>query len=481
MLTEMNKIVKPPNFISREYLEGLSKPELIDIILNMAECITELENKVARLSRDSTNSSKPPSSDIVKPPKIHNSDREVKRKIGAQPGHIKHEPESLPLDAIDRIRDYHLAQCPDCGGALFPADNAPRIIRQIEIKETPIEIQEHRGHAYWCQHCRKVHYAPLPAEVEKGGLFGARLTTFVAYLKGATHTSYSTIQKFLRDVFNIRVSRGYLCNLTNKVSQALAKPYEEILGLLPSESRLNVDETGHKENGKLLWTWCFRANLYALFKIEASRGSEVLIKVLGQEFQGVLGCDYFSAYRKYMKDFGVAVQFCLAHLIRDVKFLITLPDEQERVYGKGLLDGLRKLFEIIHQKEQMKEDEFERSLSEARQQIMDIALGEVPTRPEAQKLAKRFKDSSEAYFRFITTPGVEPTNNLVEQALRFVVIDRLVTQGTRGEKGRKWNERIWTVMATCAQRGYSSFDFMLKAVKAHFNQEQIPSLLPMPP
>ena len=65
--------------------------------------------------------------------------------------------------------------------------------------------------------------------------------------------------------------------------------------------------------------------------------------------------------------------------------------------------------------------------------------------------------------RFVTTPGLEPTNNLAEQAIRFVVIDRLVTQGTRSEKGDRWGERIWTVVARCAQQGRRVFDFLCQA------------------
>ena len=79
--------------------------------------------------------------------------------------------------------------------------------------------------------------------------------------------------------------------------------------------------------------------------------------------------------------------------------------------------------------------------------------------------------------RFITTPGIEPTNNLAEQAIRFVVIDRLVTQGTRGEPGRHWSERIWTVLATCAQQGRSMFAFLSETVAAHFAGNPTPSLL----
>ena len=109
-----------------------------------------------------------------------------------------------------------------------------------------------------------------------------------------------------------------------------------MLEALPGEAVLNVDETGHKDNGKRMWTWCFRASLYTLFKIDPHRSGDVLIEVLGKEFDGVLGCDYFSAYRRYMREFDVTLQFCLAHLIRDVKFLMTLPGNE----GAGLWRAL---------------------------------------------------------------------------------------------------------------------------------------------
>ena len=116
----------------------------------------------------------------------------------------------------------------------------------------------------------------------------------------------------------------------------LEQPYQELLDCLPGEKLLNVDETGHKQNRLRMWTWCFRAELYTLFKIDPTRSTDVLIKVLGTEFDGVLGCDYFSSYRSYMTRFDVTIQFCLAHLIRDVKFLTTLPDARDRAYGERL-------------------------------------------------------------------------------------------------------------------------------------------------
>ena len=98
-----------------------------------------------------------------------------------------------------------------------------------------------------------------------------------------------------------------------------------------------------------------------------------------------------------------------------------------------------------------------------------------PDTKHARNLAKRFRKHGEAYFRFITTPGIEPTNNLAEQAMRFVVIDRQITQGTRSEKGRRWCERIWTVIATCTQQGRSVFQFLLDSIQAYL---AVPSAIP---
>ena len=72
---------------------------------------------------------------------------------------------------------------------------------------------------------------------------------------------------------------------------------------------------------------------------------------------------------------------------------------------------------------------------------------------------------------------MSPTNNLAEQAIRFVVIDRRITQGTRSQRGQRRCERIWTAIATCAQQQRSVFEYLRHAVNAHFNDQPIPSLI----
>jgi transposase len=443
-------------------------------VQNQQAAITKLQTQLAAKNKNSSTSSKPPSSDLVKPP----SSTDSPRAAGGQPGHLHHQRALFPPEALNGgCHSHQLPACPCCGHALVSLGTPPRIVQQLDIQDVPLRIEEHRSFAGWCPHCDVVHHAPLPISIERGGLVGPRLTTLIAYLKGVCHASFSTVRKFLRDVVGVTISRGQLSKIVSKVSAALDQPYQELLSDLPGQAVLNVDETGHKDNGERWWTWCFRASLYTLFKIDPTRSGDVLLTVLGEEFDGVLGCDYFSAYRRYMRECSVMVQFCLAHLIREVRFLTTLPDRSERAYGERLIEAFKELFGVIHRRESLSEKAFAKALSVARQQVLRVGMEAVPSGKHSQNLAERFEKHGESYFRFVTTPGVEPTNNLAEQAIRFVVIDRHITQGTRSSGGRQWCERIWTVIATCAQQGRSVFEYLRQAVEAHFGGEAAPSLL----
>jgi len=109
--------------------------------------------------------------------------------------------------------------------------------------------------------------------------------------------------------------------------------------------------------------------------------------------------------------------------------------------------------------------------------LCDPAILAGPPR-EGQNLANRFHQHGESYLRFITTPGLEPTNNVAEQAIRFVVIDRKLTQGTRSDRGRRWMERIWTVTATCRQQGRSIYEYLSSVIDASLTDGTLPGLAP---
>ena len=148
------------------------------------------------------------------------------------------------------------------------------------------------------------------------------------------------------------------------------------------------------------------------------------------------------------------------------------------------------MFKVIHDRDSITPQTFRTALEHAKQKISKAVLNDVPSRTnnkgkeekrEAQNMANRFRLHGKAYFEFFTTPGIDPTNpalgGMAEQAIRFLVIGRHVTQGTRSVKGRQSNERLWTVVATCSLQGRSAFNFILESVKAYFHDQPAPSLL----
>ena len=440
--------------------------------------IADLEQQIARLKKNSSNSSKPPSSDIVKPPKITVTRKQGKRRKGAQPGHPRHERTPFAEEEIDRQITYERE---DLDPKEWEALDEWEVVQQIELRESPVEIIEHRARHYRHRRTEQVVSAALPEEVKAAGLVGPRLSAYVAFLKGACHMSYTTIQTLLADVFGVTLSTGQLAKITTgKVSAALAASYTELCAALPTQNRLGIDETGHKDEGRKMWSWCFRAHDFTLFHIAASRGSEVLMEMLGAAFDGVIHCDYFSAYRKFMKDSSAIMQFCLAHLIRDVKFLAESPDKVTHNWAEKTLNDFRELFHLIHRREQLRPAYFDRKLAALRDRLIH-RFQHSPDRAGVRDLRERFRLHPQEFFTFVTTPGVEPTNNMTEQAIRYLIIDRRITQGTRGIKGQRWCERIWTTISTCEAQGRSVFKFLCAALNAHFVGQAPPSLMPSGP
>jgi transposase len=470
-------------WFTKEDVRRLIEEAVAPLKARIAELEAEnerLKAEIARLKKNSTTSSKPPSSDIVKPPRPPKSGgKRGKRRPGGQPGHARHTRPAFPPEQVDQVREYELPVVPP---GWRPLDQF-RVVQQVELVEKPYTVTEHRARLYENLRTGQVMAAPLPPEVRRSGLLGPRLTALVAYQKGACHMSVETIRRFLGDVFRLSISHGQVLKTVRKVSGSLAFSHEELQHALPQQAYLGIDETGHRERGRGLWSWCFHVpgeDRFTWFHIDPSRGSKVLKQCLGEAFGGIVGCDYFSAYRKFLRETDVWLQLCWAHLIRDVKYLTTLTDRVTCNYGRRLLDKIKALFRTWHRRGQTRVSRWQRAITTIRAEVLAVAK-RAPMRTEAQNMAKRFRDHGDAYFTFLDTPGIEPTNNGPERQIRFLAIDRKITQGTRGEAGRRWCERIWTVLATCAQQGRSAFQFIHDSVIAYFTAQPFPSLLPLPP
>jgi len=448
--------------------------ELEKQVAKLLDQVAKLTQQVATLSKNSSNSSKPPSSDIVKPPKPNNP--KGPRRQGGQPGHKGVTRSPFRADQIDRVEEVHPTHClHGHDGELEPTGQA-KVQQVAELRENPLEITEYRLHAYRCSICGELVWAELPPGVVEGQLFGPRLQALIAYMKGSLHASYTGLEEFCREVLDINVARSHLCNTIARVSEALAEPYEELAKYIPTEPVLNIDESGWKDKGLKYWIWVFCTSAISFFCIAKSRSSKVLEDVLGKTYGGTIVSDFFSAYIKYANRLQ---QFCLAHLIRDIKFLTTLPGEADKRFGERLLMDFKRLFHFWHLREKIPKERFDRVMLRIKDRVLRLAEacadGE---RSKSRTLAQRFVKHGEAIFRFLFDPAISPTNNAAERGIRAAVIDRRITQGSRSAMGRQWNERIWTVLGTRRKQGRSAWQFLQNALSAYHFQTPAPSLLP---
>jgi transposase len=238
---------------------------------------------------------------------------------------------------------------------------------------------------------------------------------------------------------------------------------------------LHSDETGGKENGERRWTWCLRAKNFTVFHIDPSRSSDVLKEMLGEDFAGKISCDFFSAYQKFAKMSKAELLLCWAHLIREVKFLSESKDKKVANYGKRLLNAIGKMFKTIHYRDKYKN--WFRRMKQHQRLILKLAWHRLPKDDnDAWNIAVRLWNEEASYFRFIES-DLPATNNLCEQSIRRVVLNRKVTQGTRSDWGNRWWERIWSVLATCEQQGKSVMDFLKSCMNALIHGLSPPTLL----
>lgn len=457
--------------------------ELRQLVQQLTKRVEELELALAKARKDSSNSSKSPSSDIVKPPK-RKVDRRKKVRRGGQQGHPRTLRQPLPPERVDEVITYAIGEPQAAQLGLTPSGNF-QSFQQIELLETPIYVTETRLLEYVDGDGNL--YLPDVPGLRDRPLFGPRMLAMIGWLKSRAHCSYTTLETWLDDVLQVPVSRGYLAKLcTGLISDSLADAHEELTAAIPRQAQLGSDETSLKNEGQKHWIWCLTAASFTLFHIAATRSRAVLEELVGGAFEGSLNCDYFSANCSFAWNFDIKAQYCWAHLIRDIRFLLKHPDQKTRAWATSLLDRSRRLFSAWHRRAEMTQAGFQQSMSIHRERFLDL-VRKPPDKKEALNLAARFGlvdvagggcyDMSQDYFRFLSEPDLEPTNNHTEQQVRHCVIDRRITQGVRSAVGERYHERMWSALATCDKQGRSFFAYLHASIQAKLAAQPAPSLL----
>ena len=442
--------------------EGLH-PAAQALIRALLQRVADLE---ARLNQNSTNSSLPPSADPPHakpaPPKPPSG-----KKAGGQPGHAR---ALRPRLAPDLIVHHRPNRCAGCGRGLAGDDPQPRWRQVWELPPVRPQVTEHRFHTLACP-CGHATPAPRPQGLPPDG-YGPRLKAALVYLTGSLHLSKAKAPALCADLLGLPVSTGSVCAAEAEAATLLGPAVEALRQALPGRD-VSMDETGWKQGGKTCWLWVAVTSVCTVFHLAFSRGRRVVEELLGPSYAGVLTTDRWSAYGRVGRR-----QLCWAHLRRDFQALIDRGGEGAAVGERllGLSDELFYWWHCLHDGA-CDRPTFDRRLAGVQRRFR-AALGEgARGGGKAAGLCRELVRLWGSLWRFADTPGVEPTNNAAERALRPAVLWRKCSQGTRTEAGSRYVATVLSVVATCRQQGRRVWDYLTSAFAAALHGQPAPSLL----
>ncbi len=352
--------------------------------------------------------------------------------------------------------------CPECGSRLEePREVESRVIEDIPEPE-PVVAKEYKLGHYECRNCGEEVVASHP-DCPEEGRFGKNVLIQATLLKYEERIPYRKVSDLFEWQYSLEVSPASVLDFVRRTSDWLQPEYEEIWGRIRNSDVLYVDETGMKVNGEQHWIWAFTTGKETLVALRKGRNKEVLKEVLGKNFDGIIISDGWSSYATYVKNISpkADLQRCWAHLLREAEDRADKIEEAEPISEK-----LHELYENLTEfigKDPPPEKQRERR-AKAKKELKEL-IEQNYENERVEDLVKKIKNGKKHWFTFVTEPGVEPTNNQAERALREHVVHRKIIGGLRSQKGMKIHETIMTLLTTWKQQNLDPYKEMVKATK----------------
>ena len=440
-----------------------------ETIARLLARIAELE---ARLAQNSSNSSRPPSSD---PPGMARREGEPSgRRRGGQPGHKHHKRELLPPEQVSKMVECIPPRCQRCRARLEGTDPEPLCSQVIEVPPIRPHVTQYNQHELGCGECVARTRAELPPEAS--ATFGPRLKSLIAVCTGGYRLSKRVTQELLSDILGTRLSLGSVCNIEREVSEALAAPVEEAREYVRRQPVVHADETGWREDKGRAWLWTAASELVTVFLIARSRGASVARQLLGDDFSGFLVVDRWAAY-----EWVELRQLCWSHLLRDFQGFVDRGGTGG-VLGAKLLAQSHVMFHLWHR---VRDKTLERSTFQQRMQPVEqrilrlLRKAALRAEPKTAGMAREILTQADYLWTFVSNEGIEPTNNAAERAIRPAVLWRKGSFGTDTADGSRFAERILTAVTTLKKQRRPLLDYLECACRALAGDYAAPSLLPV--
>lgn len=448
---------------------------LLVVFQQYEQRIAALEQRVhdleEQLRQNSTNSSRPPSSD---PPAVKRAPPRAPsgRRRGGQPGHQLQQRPLLPADHTHTLKP---ASCRGCGHALSGQDPRPLRHQILELPAIRPEVTEYQLHRLRCPRCGLSTCATLPAGVPRGGQ-GPRLQAVLALMTGAYRLSKRMVQTFCDDVFGTPVCIGQVCALEAETAAA-TEPVVAALRAYVREQPANVDETGWRQQQRRGWLWAVVTATVTVFRVALSRAAWVAQELVDPSARQVITTDRFPSYSWLPLR---QRQLCWAHLVRDFQAMVDRGDAGSAI-GEELLCCGQDLFTWWYRVRDgtLSRSTFQRKVGELRPWVRhQLEAGSVCGCAKTAAVCRELLEVEPALWTFVRVAGIEPTNNAAERALRHAVMWRKTSSGTDSAGGSQFVANILSIVGTCRQQGRNVLEFLTHCCQSYIQGTKPPSLLP---
>ena len=436
--------------------------------LDIIQKVNALEERTqlleVRNNKNSSNSSKPPSSDGYKKP-TPNLRLKSGKKSGGQPGHKGHTLEMR--EKCDNTEVHSPQECSKCGHNL--KETEPIKTDQAQVHDLPplkFIVTAHLRHHKICPNCKHETVGKFPEGVRAGTQYGFNLKAMAVYLQYGQFIPSDRTAQFFREVFHVPISEGSLLNFLKEASKTLIPVEEDIKKKLIAQPVLHFDETGMRIGKKLNWFHVVSSRDLTFYAPHKKRGKEAIeaIDIL-PGYLGVAIHDCWASYLKYASKHGL----CNVHFVRELKGLF---ETTPHLWIKRLL---RFLFGLKRHKDVAKaagragfsphelakyEAVYARILAEGQSQHPASAPSgkRGKTRQSSgHNLLKRLDIYRVSVLRFITDFEVPFENNQAERDVRMVKLRQKTSGCFRSEIGSEMFCRIRGYISTVRKQGHSLF------------------------
>ena len=422
--------------IKRKY--DIARDTIRILATQMKQKDSIIQDLTARLNKNSSNSSKPSSTDGFKKV-IHNFREKTERKIGGQ---LKHKGTTLQRKNPTQIIDKKIEKC-ECGGIVEHSEEfKSKQLIDIEIKVNVIEERVYEGK---CTKCGKIHKAKFSNELKNPAQYGNNLKAFVSMLINEEYVAIDRCSKFIKEITNgqIDLSNGTIVNITKELAKKSQDSVETIKQHLIEASIAHSDETGVRINGEQHWLHTLCNEEYVSYGVHKKRGKEAIEEMeLLKFFTGILMHDHFKPYYQYEQ---ITHAECNAHILRYLKSVVDVFHRKETEEFLAFLVELNKRKkELIKQgKKQIEETELLEIENKYKELLENwktayyeyIKKVEIVNKPleEERCLFERLLEYQENHLLFIKNFNVPFDNNMAERALRMIKTKKNVSGGFRNK------------------------------------------------